>query len=50
MTRAMVVAVFTLLMLVAVGPSHASKKPAWESLSDCQYIEAKDNDGDNASG
>ena len=30
----MVVAVFTLLMLVAVGPSQA-KKPAWETLSAC---------------
>ena len=46
MTRTMVVAVFTVLMLVAIGPSHA-KKPAWESLADCQYIEAKDNDGDS---
>ena len=47
MTRTMVFAVFTLLMLVAVGPSHAAKKTKWESLSDCQYIEAKDNDGDS---
>ena len=46
MTRTMVVAVFTLLMLVAIGPSHA-KKPAWESLADCQYIEAKNYDGDS---
>lgn len=47
MTRTIVVAVFTLLLLVAIGPSHAATKAKWESLSDCKYIDAKDNDGDS---
>ena len=46
MRKIMDVAVFTLLMLVAAEPCHA-KKTVWEKLSDCQYIDAKDNDGDS---
>ncbi|MCY7387005.1 MAG: hypothetical protein LH481_02920 [Burkholderiales bacterium] len=35
-------AVLTLLTLVAMEPSHAANTPKWESLSDCQYIDAKE--------
>ncbi len=47
MIRTMVVALFTILMLATAGTSHAAKKTKWDSLSDCQYIAAKDNDGDS---
>lgn len=36
-----------LLFVALVGPSFASDKKEWVKLTDCAYVEAKDNDGDS---
>ena len=37
----------TLLLLVAPWPSGAAERREWVSLTNCQYVAAKDNDGDS---
>jgi endonuclease YncB( thermonuclease family) len=37
----------TLLLLVAPWPSGAAERREWISLTNCQYVAAKDNDGDS---
>ena len=37
----------TLLLLVAVWPSSAAERREWVRLTHCQYVAAKDNDGDS---
>lgn len=37
----------TFLLLVALGPSSAAERREWVTLSNCQYMAAKDNDGDS---
>jgi endonuclease YncB( thermonuclease family) len=39
--------VVTLLLCGAFGPSNAAERRDWVILSDCQYVTAKDNDGDS---
>ncbi len=41
------VTVVTLLLFVGVGPSSAAERRQWVTLTDCQYVPAKDNDGDS---
>jgi endonuclease YncB( thermonuclease family) len=47
MPRIWHVTVFTLLLFVALGPSSAAERREWVTLTDCQYVAAKDNDGDS---
>lgn len=37
----------TFLLIVALGSSNAAERREWVTLSACQYMEAKDNDGDS---
>ncbi len=36
-----------LLLFVILSPSSAAERRAWVTLTDCQYVAAKDNDGDS---
>lgn len=36
-----------LLLFVIVSPSSAAERREWVTLTDCQYVAAKDNDGDS---
>ncbi len=47
MPRIWRVVVVTLLLFVCVGPSSAAERRQWVTLTDCQYVPAKDNDGDS---
>lgn len=47
MPRSGYVTVLTLLLFVVLGPSSAAERRQWVTLADCQYVEAKDNDGDS---
>ena len=47
MPRVWHLTVITLLLLVAVWPSSAAERRKWVSLTHCQYVAAKDNDGDS---
>lgn len=47
MPRVWHVAVLTLLLFVALGPSSAAERREWVTLTDCQYMATKDNDGDS---
>lgn len=47
MPRIWHVTVVTLLLSVALGPSSAAERRKWVSLTDCQYVATKDNDGDS---
>ena len=37
----------TFLLFVALGPRSAAERREWVTLTDCQYVAAKDNDGDS---
>jgi len=37
----------TFLLFVALWPSSAAERRDWVTLTDCQYVAAKDNDGDS---
>jgi endonuclease YncB( thermonuclease family) len=37
----------TLLLFVALWPCSAAERREWVTLTDCQYVAAKDNDGDS---
>jgi endonuclease YncB( thermonuclease family) len=41
------VTALTLVLFVALGPSRAAERREWVTLTDCQYVAAKDNDGDS---
>lgn len=47
MPRLLHVIAVTLLLLVAPWPSGAAERREWVSLINCQYVAAKDNDGDS---
>lgn len=47
MRRIWHVTAVTLLLLVAVWPSSAAERREWTTLTNCQYVAAKDNDGDS---
>ena len=47
MPRIWYLTVVTLLLLVAGWPSSAAERREWVSLAHCQYVTAKDNDGDS---
>ena len=47
MLRLLQVTAVTLLLLVALGPSDAAERREWITLTTCQYVAAKDNDGDS---
>ena len=47
MPRIWHVTAVTLLLFVALGPSSAAERREWVTLTDCQYVAAKDNDGDS---
>src|SRR3989304_1781493 len=36
-----------LLLFVILSPSSAAERRAWVTLTDCQYVAAKENDGDS---
>lgn len=47
MLRTCCVAAVTLLLSVALWPSSAAQRREWVTLANCQYVAAKDNDGDS---
>jgi endonuclease YncB( thermonuclease family) len=47
MPRIWHVTAVALLVFVASWPSSAAERRAWVTLTDCQYVAAKDNDGDS---
>ena len=47
MLRIWHVTAVTFLLLVALGPSDAAERREWVILTTCQYVAAKDNDGDS---
>ena len=47
MPRIGLVTVVTLLLCIALVPSGAAERREWVSVTDCQYVMAKDNDGDS---
>jgi endonuclease YncB( thermonuclease family) len=47
MARLWPVTVAALLLFVAFWPSSAAERRDWATLTDCQYLAAKDNDGDS---
>jgi endonuclease YncB( thermonuclease family) len=47
MPRVWLLTVITLLLLVDVWPTSAAERRKWVSLTHCQYVAAKDNDGDS---
>jgi len=47
MPRIWYLTVVTLLLLVTGWPSNAAERREWVSLTHCQYVTAKDNDGDS---
>ncbi len=47
MPRLWYVTAVMLLLLVALWPSSAAERREWVTLNDCQYVAAKDNDGDS---
>ena len=47
MSRIAQFTVLVLLLTLTGAPCHAAKKPTWETLTDCKYVESKDNDGDS---
>ena len=47
MPRIWQITAVTLLLLVASWPSSAAERRQWVTLTNCQYVAAKDNDGDS---
>ena len=47
MPRIWQITAVTLLLLVASWPSSAAERREWVTLTNCQYVAAKDNDGDS---
>jgi len=47
MPRIWQITTVTLLLLAASWPSSAAERREWATLANCQYVAAKDNDGDS---
>jgi endonuclease YncB( thermonuclease family) len=47
MPRIWHVTVVMLLLFILLGPSSGAERREWVTLTDCQYVAAKDNDGDS---
>jgi endonuclease YncB( thermonuclease family) len=47
MPRIWQISAVTLLLLVASWPSSAAERHEWVTLTNCQYVDGKDNDGDS---
>jgi endonuclease YncB( thermonuclease family) len=47
MPRIWYITVATLLLFVVLGPISAAERREWVGLTNCQYVAAKDNDGDS---
>lgn len=47
MSRLVIFAWLGLLLSLDVPPSHAADKRVWVTLTNCQYVASKDNDGDS---